>query len=71
MRKLIRTSEPVITPLVPRRVSVLGDECLVGIRFIESRRQSDAWLYEYEVTGEIGRVSRFIERLREIEHKLA
>lgn len=70
MRKLIRTSEPVITPLVPRRVTVLGDECLVDIRVIESRSQSDNWLYEYEVTGEIAKVARFIERLHEVEQKL-
>ncbi|MGL5514538.1 MAG: hypothetical protein ACRDBM_15070 [Sporomusa sp.] len=70
MRKLIRTNEPVITPLEPRRVNVLGDECLVDIRFIESRNQSDDWFYEYEVTGEIGKVARFIERLREVEQKL-
>lgn len=70
LRKLIRTNEAVITPLEPRRANVLGDECLVDIRFIESRSEPGHWLYEYEVTGEIGKVARFLERLHEIEQKL-
>ncbi|SMC79035.1 hypothetical protein [Sporomusa malonica] len=69
MRKFVKITEPVITPLEPRRANVLGEECLIDLRFVESRSEIGGWLYEYEATGEVGKVERFFERLRDIEHK--
>ena len=67
MRNFIKTTESIITPMEPRRAAILGDECLVEVRFVESRSQVAGWLYEYEVTGEIGKVEKFLVRLKDIE----
>ncbi|HWR43415.1 hypothetical protein [Sporomusa sp.] len=69
MRKFVKVNETVITPLEPRRADILGDECLVDVRFVESRSEISGWLYEYEVVGEVGKVERFLNRLRDIEQK--
>lgn len=70
MRKFVKTTESIITPLEPRRAAILGDECLVDVRFVESRSETVGWFYEYEVTGEIGKVEKFFARLKDIERKL-
>ncbi len=69
MRKFVKITEGVVTPLEPRRATILGDECLVDIRFVESRSEVAGWLYEYEVTGEVGKVEKFLARLKDIEQK--
>lgn len=69
MRKFVKITETVITPLEPRRAKVLGEECLIDLRFVESRSEISGWIYEYEATGEVGKVERFLERLRDIEQK--
>lgn len=70
MRKFVKTTESIITPLEPRRAGILGDECLVDMRYVESRSEAAGWLYEYEITGEVGKVERFFARLKDIERKL-
>lgn len=70
MRKFVKTTESIITPLEPRRAVIVGDECLVDVRFVESRSEAAGWLYEYEVTGELGKVEKFFVRLKDIERKL-
>lgn len=69
MRKFVKTTESVITPLEPRRAAILGDESLVDVRFVENRNEAAGWLYEYEVTGEVGKVEKFLSRLKDIERK--
>lgn len=69
MRKFVKVTESVMTPLEPRRAGILGEECLIDLRFVESRSESHGWLYEYEVTGEVGRVEKFFIRLKDIEQK--
>ncbi|HWR05429.1 hypothetical protein [Sporomusa sp.] len=69
MRKFVKVNETVITPLEPRRVDILGNECLLDVRFVESHSETGNWLYEYEVIGEVGKVERFLNRLRDIERK--
>ena len=69
LRKFVKVSEAVMTPLEPRRTTVLADECLVELRVIESKREAAGWKYEYEVSGEVGKVEKFLLRLRDIEQK--
>lgn len=69
MRKFVKVTETVITPLEPRRTKVLGEECLIDVRFVESRSETSGWIYEYEAAGEVGKVERFFQRLRDIEQK--
>lgn len=69
MRKFVKVTESLITPLEPRRVDILGDECLVEVRFVESRSEIAGWLYEYEVTGEVGKVEKFLIRVKDVEQK--
>lgn len=71
MRKFVRVTESVVTPLEPRRTDILGGECLVEIRFVESRSEAAGWLYEYEISGEVGKVEKFLVRLKDIEQKRA
>lgn len=69
LRKFVKVNETVITPLEPRRVDILGSECLIDVRFVENHSGTGRWLYEYEASGEVGKVERFLNRLREIERK--
>lgn len=70
MRKFVNVTESFITPIEQRRVNILGGECLVEIRFVEDRSEAHGWLYEYEVRGEVGKVEKFLGRIKEIERKL-
>lgn len=67
MNKNIAFSETFYTSLVPERVFKVADECLVEIRVIENRKESSAWIYEYEVSGEFGKIEKFLVRIRNIE----
>lgn len=69
MRKFVNVTESIVTPIEPRRVGILGDECLVAVRFVESRSDSTGWLYEYEVTGEVGKVEKLFVRIKDVERK--
>jgi hypothetical protein len=66
MSKDIVFSETFFTSLIPKRVFRIADECLVEIRVIENRRESSTWIYEYEVSGEFGKVEKFLVRIRNI-----
>lgn len=61
------STETVITPVNPERTFRIADECLIEIRLIENRREASQWIYEYEVNGEVGKIKKFITRLRNIE----
>ncbi|MBP2664020.1 MAG: hypothetical protein H6Q71_1968, partial [Firmicutes bacterium] len=39
------------------------------VRFVESRSETTGWIYEYEVTGEVGKVEKFFVRIKDIERK--
>lgn len=69
MRKFVNVTESIVTPVEPRRGAILGEECLVAIRVVESRSGTTGWLYEYEVTGEVGKVEKFFARIKDIEQK--
>jgi hypothetical protein len=66
MSKDIIFSETFFTALIPKRVFRIADECLVEIRLIENRKESSAWIYEYEVSGEAGKIEKFLVRIRSI-----
>ncbi len=68
MRKTIVVSETVVTSIEPKRVVRQADECLLSIRVVESRKESTNWIHEYEVTGEPGKIEKFLARIRDIEH---
>jgi hypothetical protein len=69
MRKFVNITESIVTPIEPRRASILGEECLVEVRFVESRSETTGWLYEYEVSGEVGKVEKFFVRVKDVERK--
>jgi len=69
MRKFVNVTESIFTPVEPRRAGILGEECLVAVRFVESRSETTGWIYEYEVTGEVGKVEKFFVRIKDIERK--
>ena len=59
-------TETVITSVDPQRALKAADECLIEIRLIESKREALIWIYEYEVKGEIGKIEKFIERIKSL-----
>jgi hypothetical protein len=67
MNKEIVFEETVFTKVDPKRTFKAADECLVAIRLIESKKEAAAWNYEYEVSGEIGKIDKFIARLKKLE----
>ncbi|GEM_PF-630819 len=69
MRRGVYTTETVISPVESERAFRIAEECLIEIRFVEMRRENSAWLYEYEVNGEVGKVNKFVARLRQVEFK--
>ena len=69
MRKFVNVTESIVTPIETRRAGILGEECLIAVRFVESRSEPKGWLYEYEVTGEVGKVEKFFTRIKDIERK--
>lgn len=69
MRKFVTVTESIMTSIEPRRAAVLAEECLLDIRFVESRCEQAAWLYEYEATGEVGKVEKFFAKIKDIEQK--
>lgn len=69
MRRGAYTTETVISPVDSERAFRIADECLIEIRLVETRREKSIWLHEYEVSGEAGKVSKFVTRLRQVEIK--
>ncbi|NLW47434.1 MAG: hypothetical protein GXY86_08875 [Firmicutes bacterium] len=67
MNKEIVFDEAVFTKADPKRTFRTADECLVAIRLIESKKEASTWIYEYEVSGEIGKIKKFIARLKKLE----
>lgn len=67
MSKEIIFEETVLTKVNPERTYRTADESLVKIRLIESKKEASDWVYEYEVSGEIGKIKKFITRLKNIE----
>jgi hypothetical protein len=67
MNKVLVFSETVFTSVEPKKISRIADECLLDIRVIECRKESSAWIYEYEVSGEFGKIEKFLIRIRSIE----
>lgn len=59
--------ETVFTKVDPKRTFRIADESLVAIRLIESKKEASRWIYEYEVSGEIGKIKKFIARLKNLE----
>lgn len=59
-------TETVITSVDPQRAFKAADECLTEIRLVESKREALMWIYEYEVKGEIGKIEKFIERIKSL-----
>ena len=72
MGKVFIYTETLITTLNPERAAKLADQTLVEIRVVESRKdpqksgRSPAWIYEYEVKGEIGRIEKFFSRVKNV-----
>jgi hypothetical protein len=60
-------TEAIITTVESKRVFRMADECLLKIRLVESKKQSSAWIYEYEVKGEAGRIAKLMTRLKKLE----
>ena len=67
MNKKVVFTETFFSTLVPERMFRIADECLLEIRLVESRKESAAWLHEYEVKGDSGRIEKFRVRLRKLE----
>jgi hypothetical protein len=67
MNKVLIFSETVFTSVAPERIFQIADECLLEIRVIEYRKESSAWIYEYEIKGEFGKIEKFLARIRSIE----
>ena len=67
MRKNMFITETLFTKIRPEKVSKISEECLVTIRLIESRQEASTWSYEYEVHGEVGKVEKFLKRIRSFE----
>lgn len=67
MRKDIIITEALITLVIPEKVLRIADECLVESRLIESRRKSSQWNHEFEIRGEVGKVEKFLKRIRSFE----
>ena len=65
--KPIIFTETLVSSLEPERTFRLADECLVEIRLIESRNESSAWIYEYEISGEGGKIAKFLSRVKSVE----
>ncbi|TCL76358.1 hypothetical protein EDC14_1002115 [Hydrogenispora ethanolica] len=60
-------TEIIFTAVEPERAFRTADECLVTIRIVESRKEAAAWIHEYEVSGEFGKIEKFRGRIRSIE----
>jgi hypothetical protein len=67
MGRVLVFTETLVTSVEPERTMRLADECLVEIRLVEERKVSNAWIYEYEVKGEAGKVAKFFSRIKDIE----
>lgn len=67
MGKVLVFIETLVTPVEPEKTGQLAEECLVEIRVVEERSISNAWIYEYEVKGEAGKVAKFFNRIKDIE----
>lgn len=67
MHRAVAFSDTFFTSVVPERVFRIADECLLDIRVIENHKESSAWIYEYEVSGEFGKFEKFLVRIRNIE----
>lgn len=63
-------TETVISSVKPEKTLRIADECLLEIRLVESKKVSTAWIYEFEVHGEFGRIEKFKGRLADLETEL-
>ncbi len=60
-------TETVITSIEPKRAFKTAEECLVDLRLVENRKEAFAWVYEYEVSGEMGKIAKFLGRIKGLE----
>ncbi|MGE5605436.1 MAG: hypothetical protein ACM3YE_07070 [Bacteroidota bacterium] len=67
MDSIMVFTETVITSVEPKRAFKAAEECLIGIRVIESKKEALMWFYEYEVKGEIGKIEKFLARIKSLE----
>ncbi len=67
MRKLIHSTETIMTAIEPERLTRLADESMLAVRLIEERKATGKWIFEYEVSGEIGNVEKFLVRMKKME----
>ncbi len=67
MRKPIQGTETIMTTIEPERLNRLADEAMLKVRLIEERKEAGNWLFEYEVSGEIGNVEKFLARMKKLE----
>lgn len=68
MSKALIYTETLLTSIEPERTARLADECLVEVRFIEERKVANAWIYEYEVKGDAGKIAKFFSRVKDVEN---
>ncbi len=67
MDKVIIFTETVLTSVEPKKTFKAAEECLVEIRMVENRKEASSWVYEYEVNGEIGKIEKFLGRIKSLE----
>lgn len=67
MHKPLVYTETILSSVKPEKTLRIASECLLEIRLVESKKVSAAWIYEYEVCGEFGRIEKFKGRLGELE----
>lgn len=67
MHRVIVFTETVVTSVEPKRTLKTAEECLVEIRVVENRKEASGWMYEYEVSGEIGKIQKFLRRIKSLE----
>lgn len=60
-------TETVFTTIEAKRAFRTAEECLIQIRLVESRKETSVWVYEYEVQGEMGKIAKFIGRIKSLE----
>lgn len=67
MSKGLVSTEIVFTTIEAKKAFRTAEECLIDIRLVESRKEASVWVYEYEVNGEIGKLAKFIKRIKSLE----
>ena len=67
MRRDVVFTQTVVTSVEPERAIRVADECLVEIRVVENRKEVSGWVHECEISGEAGKVEKFVKRLKNLE----